>query len=319
MSTSPLDQVATELWNIIKDRDCIAWVGSGLSKLPVQTGYPDWRETVQEICRACGVSPPPVDANLPDKLIDKAEECKIADIQAYHSTLARIFGRPVAETRAAYQWLMAIPFRGYVTTNFDPLLLDAGQVHGLVDHCAYPDLPTLKLGGSSRAIFYLHGLARHNNTPRGENLILARSDFDIAYNGAIRPFIDSMFRELPILFLGCRLEEPPIQEAFRRVRDIHLQIEQAYPGKPRPKRFILIPSRYREEDDGYGGKAKTSDKGAEDSEETRFDGLGVKVIRYEVQDEQRHFEIEEILRRLHELAERKKSLKLSESESVPPC
>lgn len=314
MSNSPLDQVAIELWNTIKDRDCVAWVGSGLSKLPgsdVRTGYPDWPETVKEICRACGVPPLSVDANLPDKLIDKAEECKIANAQAYHSTLARIFGRPVTETRAAYPWLMAVPFRGYVTTNFDPLLLDAGQAHGLVDHYAYPDLPTLKLGASPKAIFYLHGLARHNNTPRGENLVLARSDFDKAYNKVIRPFIDSMLRELPILFLGCSLEEPPIQEAFRRVRDIQLQIEQVYPGRPRPKRFILIPSRYTEEDSGYGRMTKAPDKSAEESEERRFDDLGIKVIRYEPQDKQRHFEIEEILRNLCEL------YKLSKSENVP--
>ena len=54
---------------------------------------------------------------FPNKLIDKAEECKKADIDTYHNTLADLFGKPVSSTRSAYYSLMNLPFKAYVTTT----------------------------------------------------------------------------------------------------------------------------------------------------------------------------------------------------------
>src|SRR3990172_386500 len=162
---------------MIKDGNCIVWVGSGLSK---SAEYPDWKETIRKLCDKCEVTLlSKSEEESPDKLIDKAEECKKADIDAYHNTLADLFGRQPVSTRFAYQSLMKLPFKAYVTTNFDPLLSETGAIEEYGKLYYYPCFPPEL--GNSHPIVYLHGHARPDNQAMGDNLILARSDFDEAY------------------------------------------------------------------------------------------------------------------------------------------
>jgi hypothetical protein len=115
------------LLKAISGGDCIAWIGSGLSKL----AYPDWGTTVAALCAACMIQPFGASESPSSvQLIDKAEECKGANLNSYETTLGTLFGGNVVETRQAYSWLMKAPFKGYVTTNFDPLLSEAAAPFG---------------------------------------------------------------------------------------------------------------------------------------------------------------------------------------------
>lgn len=121
-------EIAQELLGALFGRGCVAWIGSGLSR-PI---YGDWLQTVDQLCNRCGVRPFDVSIANPDaaQLIDKAEECKVANLVVYEATLANLYGKTDVVTRKAYSMLMKAPFKAYATTNHDPLLSEAGETEG---------------------------------------------------------------------------------------------------------------------------------------------------------------------------------------------
>lgn len=293
-AAGPLDGVK-DLWELLKDGQCVAWVGAGLSAI---ADYPQWDETVERLCAACQVSPLGLNERSAEFLMEKAEECKTTNPNAYQDTLAALFGRPPVQTRHAYNLLMTLPFKGYVTTNFDPLLAIAAATHGYNDLYSYPSLPGRELERSLKPIFYIHGLARQNNVPRGDNLVLARSDFEIAYNGSVRIFLDSLLLSYPILFLGCSLTEPAVHEALRRVHRVHDQIAKIYSRMIPPIRYAVLPIRERTDKTDNLEQKKERDAEAEQAENERFQELAVSVLRYQVSDIRQHYEIEQVLETL---------------------
>jgi len=181
-----LQEIQSELWPLIGAGDCIVWIGSGLSK---NIGYPEWTKAIEEICAACGVSYlDPAEDKTADNLISKAEECKNANHGVYKQKLSSLFGTSMPITRRAYSLLMKLPFRGYITTNFDPLLSDAAAMAGNRVLQAYPDLNPIGIDNTN-TVFYIHGIARVGQTPVGDNLVLARSDFDQAYAGIVHALL----------------------------------------------------------------------------------------------------------------------------------
>ena len=285
------DEHVSKLSQLIEHSDCIVWVGSGLS---ITAGYPSWKKIIRELCEVCGVtllSEP--EEESADKLIDKAEECKNADINTYHDTLANRFGRQVVSTRFAYQFLMNLPFKAYVTTNFDPLLSEAGAIVGHGKLYSYPIFP--REFGNLNPIVYVHGLARSDNQATGENLILARSDFDEAYNdiGIVKNFMFNIFTNYPLLFLGCSLTEPEMYEMFKKVHDIHSRFKRANPDVQLPKRYILLPFHQRIIQSGFHNEKIERDYEKEQNEIKRFEEMKIEVIRYD--DRNSHSEIEGIL------------------------
>lgn len=287
---------------MIEKGSCIVWVGSGLSQI---AEYPGWKETIRELCDKCSVKPlsesEEVSAN---KLIDKAEECKKADINTYHDTLATLFGKPAVGTRLAYQFLMKLPFKAYVTTNFDPLLSEAGAIEGY-DIYSYPIFPDEF--GNSHPIVYVHGLARKKEEATGKNLILASSDFDEAYKdiGLVNNFVVHIFTHYPLLFLGCSLTEPVMYEVFQKVHRIHTLIKGADPHAILPRRCIVLPKQKRV-------NPEFSDEKIEEvytrEENKRFDEMEIEVMRYEPINWLRQEEIEYILRRLCEYTKSSKNV-----------
>lgn len=306
-----LDKVVSKLRPMIENGDCIVWVGSGLSK---SADYPDWKETVKELCDKCDVtllSEP--EEELPDKLIDKAEECKKADINTYHNTLANLFGGQPVNTRFAYTSLMKLQFKAYVTTNFDPLLSEGGIFEGYDKMFSYPLFPHEL--GNSHPIVYLHGCARLDNQATGENLILARSDFDEAYKdiGIVNDFLVGIIRNYPLVFLGCSLSEPVIYEVFQKVYNIHTRIKRTYPDRSLPKRYIVLPTQRQVSEISDEGMEQVKSK--EREENNRIDEMGIEVIRYMPDDWHTHGEIEYILRQLWESTKNSKGA--FESEEMP--
>jgi hypothetical protein len=147
-------------------------------------------------------------------------------------------------------------------------------------------------------VFYLHGLARRNDEARGDNLVLARTDFDVAYNGSVRIFLDSLLLSYPILFLGCSLAEPAVHEAFRRVHKVHDQIRREYKEMEPPKRYALLPARTRTSREVTLEVKNERDFDSENTENERFSELSVRVLRYNLNNPQQHYEVEEILEKL---------------------
>ena len=221
-----------------------------------------------------------------------AEDCKVADEANYHATLGNLFGIIKAKTRPAYGTLMNLPFMAYVTTNYDPLLLNAGVDRGHQFY-SYPLLPaqTLKSGSP---LYYMHGLARIGGVPTGKNLVLSTSEFQTAYEGMVSSFIRQILTFNNVIFIGCSLSEPEVKESFRRVNTIHRSIQKDSPLKL-PERKILLPHKFITDTSGNPKSTVPEiDVETEASEDRQFDELGIEVIRY-VSTEQDHPEIESIL------------------------
>lgn len=234
-------QIAKELADALDSDDCIAWVGAGLSMV----AYPGWRELLSKLCIACGVRDfdPALGEPTADQLIDKAQDCKVANNGAYRTALANMFGANLIGTRKAYYLLIPVPFKAYVTTNFDSLLSDAAATFGHNDVFQYPLLEPRQIELLRKPIFYIHGHARPNGVPSGDNLVLARSDFNDAYGndgtGLVTPFLHSVLLSYPIVFLGYRLSDPAVQDLLqpRSVDSIVDQDLQFYP--------LFIPRGHR--------------------------------------------------------------------------
>ena len=278
--------IAEELLKAVSGGDCIAWVGSGLSAL----AYRGWNQAIIELSDECGVGRLASAYPSADELIDKAEECKIANRATYEATLARLYGGNVVETRLAYQWLVKAPFKAYVTTNFDPLLSESAAVFGHTSVFRYPLLESVEIGRCTKPMFYVHGHARPGGIPSGQDLVLARSEFKEAYEeGLVSLFLKSILLSYPIVFFGCRLSEPEIQEQMSRVHSMLDQIRKRRVGYKSPVRFALLPPII------VGGDRKTDQ---ELLETERFKELDTTVLRYSPADPRRHWEIEDILKAL---------------------
>ena len=96
-----------------------------------------------------------------------------------------------------------------VTTNFDRLFFEAGLDLNLSDSApklAPPRKETWK------NLTFLHGIIDEKYDPDGDNLILTRRDFGLAYlydNWASR-FMIQLFQEFTILFIGYGVNDPVI-------------------------------------------------------------------------------------------------------------
>lgn len=236
-------------------------------------------------------------------LLDKAEECKTANMARYKQTLGRLYGASKPTSPKAFGLLMKLPFRGYITTNYDPLLNEAAASASERKR-ELQVFPIIYSGNidSMVNVFYIHGMA----TATGDNLILARSDFDSAYKQGVGPVHALLFNVLmfkPIVFVGCTLKEPDMKEVFKRVRDIQEEIKTTYPKKQFPQRRALLPFRYEDNENsinphGHEGQMPKRDEKEENAEYERFSEMGIKIVRYDPHDPPMHMSIQEILEQL---------------------
>lgn len=285
-----LVDLAERIIRCIRKGNSIAWIGSGFSK---EEGYPDWPNSLRHLCEACGI--PPLALNetpSPDKLLDMAEECKAKNQSVYQQTLAHLYGRRPHTHRPALHHLMRLGFRGYITTNFDPLVRDVATTHEIDEFWTYPNLTQSPLGGNARPVYYIHGMARLGNEQTGENLVLARSDFDEAYgdNGRVKRFLEDVLAYYSVLFLGCQLKEPVMDAVFARVFEIHRQIEKTSRGRPRPERYILLPRPVRKVNESMlvqGSMEQIKEdverdvRGELQEGEKRYSDMRIKVFHYD--------------------------------------
>ena len=106
--------------------------------------------------------------------------------------------------------LSALPEgKGYrlVTTNFDRLFFEAGLDPNRVDQA--PKLAPPREGKWNHLTF-LHGVIDKENDPEGENLVLTRPDFGLAYlyDAWATRFIIQLFQDFTVLFVGYSVNDP---------------------------------------------------------------------------------------------------------------
>lgn len=275
-----VERTAQEVWEFVRNEDCVAWVGSGLS---IPAAYLSWQFAVEELCRRCLTGrtlPPKLDAPM---MLDLADECRIAAPDIYTSTLGELFGTSRQMTRVAYNHILSCPFRGFVTTNFDPLLHFAGGNKELI---VYPD-PLYLTHIDRDKIVYMHGIARKNGEPDGSNLVFSRLDFDNAYNThLLSSFMHQMLARDKILFMGCRLEEEYIRHVFQRIKIL----TEKFPDIKQQRRLILV--------------AEPDDPAQVLEQEKPIQEIGIEIIRYPKLNDD-HLGLDLVLERVRNRAQSK--------------
>lgn len=230
--TDPVE-VAKEL---LESGRCLAWIGSGLS---IPAGYPNWDNAIRILASCCFGEEKRMEREIAaGRYSAAAEKCKERskkrESDIYEDTLARLFGRRVVTRRLAYELLLRLPFSGYITTNYDPLL----QYEARGTDCCLLSYPGLHAEESDRRpVYYIHGCARQDNTPDAKHLVLADSEYEEAYSdpGIVSGFLVRKLALNHVLFIGTELTDPQLQSALERVGRAIRQISAAgqMAGSPR--------------------------------------------------------------------------------------
>lgn len=283
------------------DKPLVVWIGAGLSTC----SFPNWQSALTNLCDKCGVKRD----NIPEKasiLMKLADTCKKKNMKAYTATLGKMFGLqpPQMAIPQNYIYLVHLGFKGYITTNFDPLLRNAfTQCNESYEIFFPPDLIVTKLNSSpDKCLYYIHGTAYKDGKISGKDLTLSKTEFKEAYdpdNSMLFSFLQQVLYEHRILFVGCSLREPEVEEMLRRVAGIHNSIRLRY-GRDIPQRIALLPARFTEDQEGNYRRELER----EDSEKRRFDSLSIRVLRYDPIDSAgttQHHNLSKILRSVCDL------------------
>lgn len=258
----PTDPSFAELTRRVTGGQCAAFVGAGLS----MDVYPGWDSLTSQLCDRCGVT---IRHNAEGKALSNtvlAQMAKRADAAIYNKSLRDIFRHEEPSHR--HHLLARIPFRYYLTTNYDYRLASAIQVTGGGEPGLhwYPDL--LVLGLTPRDIVCLHGKIDPASSadPR---IVLAQDDYDAAYDSSspstsLWTFLAQLLPMTSICFIGCSLDDQSLQGVFRVCAAHCDRIRSA--GHPLQSRWYVLLDQNAELTDGW-------------------ETCGVTIVRYEKQDD----------------------------------
>jgi len=279
-----VDDSIKQVAGLLKSRQCLAWLGSGLSE---PAGYPNWKDTLHILAERCFDGPGHLDGAIDsERYLEAAEECRAKSERdgdsRYHRTLAALFGQRVVTRRLAYELLIKLPFTGYITTNYDPLL----QYEAQGRDCrllSYPGL--LAESGDGKPVYYIHGCARREESPNGDNLVLAQSEYDEAYEdpGIVRAFLMQKLASSHVLFIATELKDPQVREALKRLSRAIRQIGNAGQLAGRPRYCLLRAAPNRE----------VAERDAE-----FYRDLGIEEVFYFQRGDDRFSGLEDFLERL---------------------
>lgn len=270
----------------------IAFIGSGVSRRI----YGQWHELVAELCTKCGVDHNISESSTPSELLEAAERAK-ANRSQYEKYLVEKF----ASTGVVPELLRPIlrcGFRSFITINFDYSLQREVSDYKYTQQYSIRKFPD-RLNPqyvSQGAAFYIHGLiTRDQKAVSADDIVLAASDFKSAYSDThpskLRTFLDYVLSDNPVCFIGCSLDEPPLQNVLRACKEYRLEIETKL-DSTRPPHFILRPlpkeARAALIQTSPSPMDQCKARAAIQKESSKYEALGIEALFY---DEQRadHF------------------------------
>ena len=189
-----------QLIELIRSEEAILIVGAGSSR---RVGYPDWPQLLRDLANLagrCDGSFKPNQKKIDCEPLEYAQDIKshiskqVDGLREYHALLERSFETRnfLSDALQFHKTLVALPFKGILTTNYDMVLEEAlkavgqssayelsftvskntaGQVHRF--------FLTMNVSGKL-AVAHLHG---KYDTPR--DIILSSEDYEEAYNGFV--------------------------------------------------------------------------------------------------------------------------------------
>jgi hypothetical protein len=240
--------------SLIGSHETVAFVGAGLSTSP-SLNYPSWKELLETLrVAANAIGPFSFSAEVNGKPLRMAEEIRSHfaskdRIDEFKNILSRQYGpRAKLHCTPTHDLLVKLPFKAFVTTNYDDCLEAAlndwhvfrGQrtptgittyikLNGDARHMVSRFLRSLsaEFDMSQRHVAHLHGW--HDDP---ESIILAASQYYNAYgfetkDGQMtkqeprstihRQLVWSLLATRKLAFFGCSMDDPYIMELLRIV------------------------------------------------------------------------------------------------------
>ena len=253
---------------------CVAFIGAGLS-IPPGGG---WKDIVKTFASRCNV-----DFNNQDlpKVIDECFDTKPSE---YKKVFQELFPKHTSTSRTAINYLPRLPFKAFITTNFDPWLRNLFRASDIVGVYSYPDIPMTK--GLSKNVYYIHGYYDSTrNDFNHENLVFGERSFLCAYGteSLLPGFLLNLFVYENVLFIGFDPSEENISRILEKSEKVKVRLKEN--DFKKPKRFLLWPAFTQ---------ATEQPKGEYEARIKNFQSLGIDPIIYDYKGED-YRGIEEIL------------------------
>lgn len=221
----------------------IAFAGAGLS---IPAGMPSWNELLNRMDKKLGLVDDRYMGLLrtdPD-LLWRAEEYRRMmdgmDKKGFYRLMKQAFGKTVVLRKddPSVQFVK-LPFRHFITTNYDDVLMTAHELAGLptprrrnwfVDKDVTAFVHGLRDGNRPRNILHLHG---HHSEP--ESIILSDSDYTSRYAGksATAMKLFAIFSTERVVFAGFSMTDQYLQSMLRDVNATMVDAEG-------PRHFAIL-------------------------------------------------------------------------------
>jgi len=230
---SLLDPIAL-LRNAISSGDFFFFLGSGAS---MEAGLPSWRTAIEELGeallpRAKNIGEAIKEEAEKGRLLEAAELFYLADIthEERSKCLTDVFGKKLAITPRIIN-LVKTPCKGFITTNFDRVIIEAASKSSL-DLQSFGESPADLANARlcrSQFIVRLHGRIE---VP--ETITLSKSQFARLPSNETYPiFVQSLLSDATIVFFGFSFQDP----YFAAVLEI---FANATRGRARNQCFALL-------------------------------------------------------------------------------
>lgn len=227
-------EIPDALIRAIIEGHCIAFCGAGISmavKRSDDRALPSWPELLIELIEHAERESVALDDARKDMIsaIGQGEFLMVAQElqerlgeESVLRCLRKIFLDPALKPNDLHTELVAIPFRGFLTTNYDTLIEGACTVRskGVIPPVLTQENLTrapnpLRVPGTF--VFKIHG-----DVNRGEGIVLGTHDYQDQLFRApgLRSFLETLFTTQTVLFLGFGLGDPDIENALDRLAGI---------------------------------------------------------------------------------------------------
>ena len=202
--------IPTKLINDLREGNVIAWIGAGLS---MGAGYPSWSRLVEAIAESIdntawgdsqilGWAQKHADAN-PEWV---AEVLAATNRKEYYGALKNQF-RHRAKESFTHALLAVLPFKGYITTNFDPLIEHNLRLFTDYDPPVYTQDNALNLlleHTDKKFVYKVHGDIQSNE----KNIILTETEYySLQRNEIYRKILSWLFSKHTLISFGYSLRD----------------------------------------------------------------------------------------------------------------
>jgi hypothetical protein len=202
--------------------------------------YPDWPELATTICSACGLDIERLPEEVrrdPSQLVEHAIR---QSPTSYQQVLKETFAAQAPTERQI--WLSRIPFKAFITTNYDSLIRRSleSSIEKDIRYYPYPHLPVHAITDPSvKCVFHIHGCVDPEAST--QRIVLSASEYDNAYKTSLlKSFLVQAFAYSPVCFVGCRLaDDERIREVFRFCRTVRKELQVISPNASPPWSILM--------------------------------------------------------------------------------